>query len=536
MKKTVIIIANTIILFLFLAGNLTAERRGIRVTAKSGKNLYLYKDYHALVVGIDDYDYWPNLQGAVRDAMEVASVLKNVGMKVKLVINPTSKELKRAFDELTYGVGKEENRAILIYFSGHGETETLATGEKMGYIVPKDSPMPVKNPIGFAEKAISMNMIESYALRIKSKHVLMVFDSCFSGTVFASLKGIPVGISDKSSRPVRQFITAGSENEEVPDDSIFKTCFVQGINGEADYNEDGYVTGSELGIYLDISVVNYSRGAQHPQYGKIRHPKLDKGDFIFHLPDISGSTGEKTQKKQDALFSVESNRGGAKLFVITKPEDAKVRVLNIRPKFFQGMVLEPGRYHIEATARGYEAKTMWTVLRASEGKRVHMQLDSVAANKRLQKATRPSEQNGKRYGVKNKLESTVKGYLSCLHAGKPKEISKFVCKEISQQLEMGVEAVRNKMTLILFDPMHGVSFRMAERAVKNTKIDFKAFELEVMKENNDSAIAKYSTKMSIKVVHPESGLFVPIPDFEEINDKAYFIKEMGRWKLCHPPS
>ena len=498
---------------------------------------------------------------------------------------------------MTYGIGQEENRAILIYFSGHGETETLATGEKMGYIVPKDCPMPVKNPIGFTEKAISMNMIESYALRIKSKHVLMVFDSCFSGTVFASLKGIPVDISDKSSRPVRQFITAGSANEEVPDDSIFKTCFIQGIGGEADYNEDGYVTGSELGIYLDISVVNYSRGTQHPQYGKIRHPKLDKGDFIFHLPDISGATGEKTPKRQDTLFSVESNIDGAKvfvdgrqigetplfgvkiapgnhrirvekqghkphseiirienggaisinvhlanrsrlpkLFVITKPEDAKVRVLNIGPKFFQGMVLEPGRYRLEATATGYETKTVWAVLNAGEEKNVHMQLEPVAAKRRLQKAARISEQNEKGYGVKNKLENTVKGFLSCLYAGRPREISKFACKETFEQLEMSVEAVRNKMILILFDPIHGVSFDMAKRAANNTKIDFKVFELEVMKQSINSAIAKYSTRMSIKVVDPESGLFVPIPDFEETEDKAYFIKEMGRWKLCHPPS
>ena len=222
--------------------------------------------------------------------------------------------------------------------------------------------------------------------------------------------------------------------------------------------------------------------------------------------------------------------------MMTKPEDAKVRVLNIRPKFFQGMVLEPGRYHIEVTALGYVTKTMWAELNAGEEKTVNMQLESVATNTYFQKTAQLSEQNGKRYGVKNKLESTVKGYLSCLHSGRPKGISKFACKEISQQLEMAVEALRNKMTFILFDPIHGVSFGMAERAVKNTKIDFKAFELEVMKHSIDSAIAKYSTRMSIKVVDPESGLLVPIPDFEETDDKAYFIKEMGRWKLCHPPS
>ena len=55
------------------------------------------------------------------------------------------------------------------------------------------------------------------------------------------------------------------------------------MKGEADLNNDGYVTGSELGMYLESKVVNYSRNAQHPQYGKIRNPKLDKGDFVFVL-------------------------------------------------------------------------------------------------------------------------------------------------------------------------------------------------------------------------------------------------------------
>lgn len=274
---------------MLLTLNLYAKQRGISVKAKSGESLYLYKDYHALVVGVGDYDFWPDLQGAVKDAKEVAEHLKKAGMKVKLISNPTSKQLKRSLNQLTYSEGKEKNRGILFFYSGHGETESLATGEKLGYIVPKDCPTITQDYMGFTEKAISMNQIETYALRIKSKHVLMVFDSCFSGSIFSSLKGVPRDITEKSNRPVRQFITAGNEDEQVPDDSIFKTCFVQGIDGEADYNKDGYVTGSELGMYLDASVVNYTKGSQHPQYGKIRHPKLDKGDFIFHLDKVQAA-------------------------------------------------------------------------------------------------------------------------------------------------------------------------------------------------------------------------------------------------------
>jgi len=253
----------------------------ITVKINSGKEIRLYKDYHALVVGVGDYDYWPDLRGSGNDAKQVAQALKGMGMSVTTVLNPTSAELKKALNNLTYGQGRERDRAILFFYSGHGETEVLATGQKLGYIVPKDTPLPARDPSGFADKAISMNQIETYALRIKSKHVLMVFDSCFSGTVFASLKSAPTDISEKSARAVRQFITAGSDEEQVPDESVFKTCFIQGIKGEADFNKDGYVTASELGMHLDSSVVNYTLGSQHPQYGKIRNPELDKGDFIF---------------------------------------------------------------------------------------------------------------------------------------------------------------------------------------------------------------------------------------------------------------
>ena len=296
-----------LMVLLFVPLQLLASTRGISVVSKEGKSLYLYKDYYALVVGVSDYDYWPDLQGVEDDVRETTKALGDFGFNVSMLLNPTSRELREKLNSLAYELGREEDRAILFYYSGHGETETLATGEKLGYIIPKDCPILNQDLIGFGEKAISMNVIETYALRIKSKHVLMLFDSCFSGSVFASLKSVPSDISEKSNRPVRQFITAGNEDEQVPDDSIFNTVLIQGINGDADYNVDGYVTGSELGMYLDTSVVNYSQGSQHPQYGRIRHPKLDKGDFIFVLDGndkaLSKSTKEENEKK-DVKISV----------------------------------------------------------------------------------------------------------------------------------------------------------------------------------------------------------------------------------------
>ena len=456
MRKLSAIVLASIFPVLIFSANLSAVQRGIKVTAKSGNSVYLYKDYHALVVGVGDYDHWPDLKGAVRDAIEVAAQVKKSGIKTTLLLNPTSRELKRALSKLVYGPGKEKDRAILFYFSGHGETETLATGEKMGYLVPKDAPMPGKDRMDFTDKAISMSAIESYALRIKSKHVLMMFDSCFSGSVFSSLKGVPTDISEKSNRPVRQFITAGNENEQVPDDSIFRICFLQGIKGEADLNKDGYVTGSELGFYLDSSVVNYTRGSQHPQYGKIRRPELDKGDFVFTLTaqpeseapalrqsnklnnydkiihdreanrkkwdewqerfeqdiakveryDQNPTLNEKEKaaawedlrtsynidnphtlkdneyrkRAKERILYWKGKKEWGKLYVDTTPPDAIIKILNIRPKFRQGIQLKPGRYHIATSREGYETKRIWVDLNAAEIKRLDIRLEHLTAS------------------------------------------------------------------------------------------------------------------------------------------------------------
>ncbi|MCP4687232.1 MAG: PEGA domain-containing protein, partial [Desulfobacterales bacterium] len=308
-----------------------------RIVGEGGERLDLYEDYHALVVGVGKYDFWPDLDGPERDAEEVAGALKDLGMKVTMMKSPTSEELKAALNNLAYQKGQKKNRAILFFFSGHGETESLITGEKLGYIAPRDCPMLEVDRNGFNAKAISMKLIETYALKIRSKHVLMVFDSCFSGSIFPALKGVPAVIADKINNPVRQFITAGAENESVPDDGLFKSYFIKGIRGEADLIRDGYITGSELGLYLQDKVIAGSRGLQHPRIGRIMHPTLTGGDFIFTAvapaspasapaapaPDVS-TAPEATYRPDAAPAPVIEKTGYGWLTITSEPPGASV--------------------------------------------------------------------------------------------------------------------------------------------------------------------------------------------------------------------
>ncbi|MGD8649696.1 MAG: hypothetical protein PVJ77_24390, partial [Desulfobacterales bacterium] len=48
-----------------------------------------------------------------------------------------------------------------------------------------------------------------------------------------------------------------------------------------------------------------------------------------------------------------------RLYIRTAPDGARIRILNIKPKFIQGMLLTPGPYQIEVSAEGYETRSIW---------------------------------------------------------------------------------------------------------------------------------------------------------------------------------
>jgi formylglycine-generating enzyme required for sulfatase activity len=68
-----------------------------------------------------------------------------------------------------------------------------------------------------------------------------------------------------------------------------------------------------------------------------------------------------------------------KLFVETVPKDATVKILNIRPKFSQGMELEPGYYHVEVSAQGYKTERRYIDLEAGNEEPFRFELTKIKA-------------------------------------------------------------------------------------------------------------------------------------------------------------
>ena len=292
--------------------------RGMRIQIPAGgETIDLYDESHALVIGVSDYtNGWPSLPGVKRDIEAVSAALQKQGFQVEKVLNPTRAQFDQAIRRFISRWGQAERNRLLIYYAGHGQTLTTVDGRELGYIVPADAP-PSTNSGAFKQVAVSMSEIETYALQIEARHVLFVFDSCFSGSLFEAMRGLPDAIASKTARPVRQFITAGTAEQSVPDNSVFCGQFIEGLNGEADLDKDGFITGSELGMFLENKVTNYSKRAQTPRYGKIRNPNLDKGDIVFVAPGGAAKAGGATAKGN----TKGSNRSGRAGNTPTAPAD-----------------------------------------------------------------------------------------------------------------------------------------------------------------------------------------------------------------------
>ncbi|MGB1612928.1 MAG: caspase family protein [Arenicellales bacterium] len=268
------------------------ETRGLVVPSPdTGEAVVEYRGSYALLIGASDYqdEAWPDLETIPGEIARIEAVLKQQGFVVEKHMDPTGEDLEEIFEDFLDEYGYDKANRLIFFYSGHGWT---SDNKKRGFIVPVDAPDPRKKKREFRAKAMSMTRILAGARDSEANHALYLFDSCFSGTIFKTRGTSPTEpphISRALGLPVRQFITAGGAEDEVPAASTFTPAFIDAIAlGLGDLNEDGYVSGTELGMYLQETVPKYV--PQTPQYGKIDDYELSRGDFIFALP-----------RKQDAI-------------------------------------------------------------------------------------------------------------------------------------------------------------------------------------------------------------------------------------------
>ncbi len=269
-----------------------AQDRGLQpssLTVGEAAGRTIYGGSFALLIGAQySSAAWPALRSVSGELATLRAALEAQGFEVTIppAAEMSGSRLRQEVLRFISQYGLAPDNRVLIFFAGHGYTREHADRER-GYLVPSDAPDPATDMAGFVYSAISMDEVQSWAKMIESKHALFVFDSCFSGSIFRT-RGVPVPkyLAAQLAQPVREFLTAGSASETVPAESIFLPLFVRGLSGEADADCDGFVTATEVYSWVSRHLADYEV-RQTPQFGKIRDPQLDRGEFLFPLSRLA---------------------------------------------------------------------------------------------------------------------------------------------------------------------------------------------------------------------------------------------------------
>lgn len=230
--------------------------------------------YHALVIGNQDYKYLRDLKTPLSDAREIARILlEKYGFKVTLLLDKNREETVRALGKLRGTMSKEDN--LLIYYAGHGYLDTVTD---VGYWQPID-----------AERDIDVNWIPSTYLTalfkgLRSNHILVIADSCFSGNLLTRDSGAAldygkdVWLQRMRDSKSRTAFTSGGEEPVIDggggNHSIFAKALINILR-----NNKTILDGQSLFDQVKRSVV--ANAAQTPRYGVIRMTEHEFGDFLF---------------------------------------------------------------------------------------------------------------------------------------------------------------------------------------------------------------------------------------------------------------
>lgn len=240
--------------------------------------------YYAVVIGNNEYQNFPQLKTAVHDARTVASVLQSkFGFRTRVLTNADRYTILSALNEVAAKMTEKDN--LLIYYAGHGEIDP---NTQQGYWIPVDADQ------GNSANWIPNAQISALLNTFTAKHVLVVADSCYSGSMTSrtSIPRLNAKLNDAhlekwlklmAKTKSRTVLTAGGLEPVLDagggDHSVFANAFLSELRR-------GQGVLDAYRIFLDVSgSVSRSAAAvgfrQKPTYAPIRHAGHGGGEFML---------------------------------------------------------------------------------------------------------------------------------------------------------------------------------------------------------------------------------------------------------------
>jgi len=107
---------------------------------------------------------------------------------------------------------------------------------------------------------------------------------------------------------------------------------------------------------------------------------ISRNDFLTdEMPSSNQNFTNQYSAKGLTSQGTALKKGFGRLFINSIPENARIRILNIAPKYTHGIVLPVGSYHLEVSSPGYQKETLWYTLEAGEEKTSVITLKKIKA-------------------------------------------------------------------------------------------------------------------------------------------------------------
>ncbi|MEI6787342.1 MAG: TIR domain-containing protein [bacterium] len=241
-------------------------------------------NYRLLAIGINDYSSqatkgWGSLKTARPDAAAVADLLESqYGFTVERLFDreATHGAVLGALDAVA---SLPPDQAVVIYFAGHGFYDPVV-GE--GYWIPSDAH---KTSDGRPAKEdwIGNSTLTRILSASAARHILVIADSCYSGSLMDENYTTPAGEQQAASRhdanrPSRYLITSGSL-EPVSDSRETHSAFARQLLEELSKSDRNIVSASTLGSALKTQVAKLT--GQTVRTGPLALAGHTGGDFLF---------------------------------------------------------------------------------------------------------------------------------------------------------------------------------------------------------------------------------------------------------------
>ena len=267
---------------------------------KSGK----LGTYHAVIIGIQNYDdpKIPDLETPLNDARAVAQILEEkYGFTVELLLDgqATRNDIYQKLRDVASDTKPEDS--VLIYYAGHGDLDRQYDD---GCWIPVDGKS--GDPVTYLDNIFVKKVMRS----MQAKHVLLISDSCYSGTLLGQTRPMPPVINDKFYRNLyneksRWGMTSGNKTPVSDSGTGGHSVFAYQLIKKLTNNQRPYLSTQE--IYSEIAPVITNNSGQLPLCRPIKGTGDMGGEFIFVSTQGIALAGPEPEVETGYKSSTEQN-------------------------------------------------------------------------------------------------------------------------------------------------------------------------------------------------------------------------------------